>query len=300
MDVEISIIVPALGNPGDLYACLKSIVEQRTSARYEVLVAYCEQDKDVERVVRQFPSILAVTAHRYLLAGESRNLGAAKANANVLAFVDSDCIIQPDWVDQALRTMNDGALQCSGPIRDTYPWNLIASTDNRLQFADFPGGRPYGPASYFPCAHLVVQREIFESIGGFSLALVAQDVIFTMAVADRWPAKSVFDPKLVASHAGRHTWMQFLSHHSSFGYARAAHRIQINNLMVWIFRYPWLAPLLFFRRLAYISLRVLQWNLFDLPRYLLQLPFVIAGLIAWTIGFYHGVRERDAGSTKNW
>jgi len=56
-------------------------------------------------------------------------------------------------------------------------------------------------------------------------------------------------------------------------------------------RHPIMAWAVILRRLLYITLRVMQWNLPDLPRFILQLPVLVVGLMAWTRGFYAGMRR---------
>jgi hypothetical protein len=65
--------------------------------------------------------------------------------------------------------------------------------------------------------------------------------------------------------------------------------------MLWLGRRPWLAWVLIFRRLAYISLRMLQWDPADLPRFLWQLPALILGLAAWSWGFHRGLIDHHSG-----
>jgi glycosyltransferase involved in cell wall biosynthesis len=291
MAIELSIIIPARGNAPDLTTCIESLARQKTSINHEVIVAYCNKDMDIHDVVSLFPFVQAATADEYLLPGPARNLGAAMAKANVLAFIDSDCKLQEDWMEAACHTIQSGAVLCSGVIQDTYPWDLIASSDNRLQYADFPSGRPYGPARYFPAVHIVVHRDAFNAVGGFGNSTNAQDVLFTMEIARHWPSQTIFNPKIVASHAGRRTWNGLLKHHKAFGYARALHQIQINNSMSWMSQHRWLGWLVFLRRFVYITFRVIQWNTKDLIRYFLQMPFIITGLFAWTAGYYQGMRS---------
>lgn len=292
MAVELSIIVPCRGHAAELEVCLASLISQNTSVRYEVLVVYCRQELDVDAVVRKFPSVSPVASEIFLLAGEARNEGARRAQADYLAFIDADCWVDPNWVTFAFEAMQAGVLLCGGAILDLHPWDWVASTDNRLQFADFPPGRPYGMAAYMPGGNVAVRKDAFFTLGSFSNHPVAQDVVFTMTAAQRWPEKTIFNPQMQVRHFGRSAWKDFLSHQRAFGFTRAAQQIQISRTMAWISRYRWLGWLIFLRRLAYITLRVLQWNLRDLPRYLLQIPFILAGLWFWVTGFYDGMQER--------
>lgn len=296
MALELSVIIPARGNAHDLAMCIESLVKQKTHIEYEIIVAYCVQDTEVSETVLQFPFLKKATSSKYSLPGRARNLGATKAIADLFAFIDSDCILQDDWIANAMQTIQDGAVLCSGAIRDTYPWDLIASSDNRLQYADFPRGRPYGTARYFSGVHLAVRRNAFNVVGGFCDSPHGQDVIFTMEIAARWPSETIFNPKMVASHAGRRKWKEFLKHQEVFGHARAFHGIQINKFMQFVSKYHRLRWILFLRRFVYISVRVIQWNFFDLPRYILQLPFVFAGLVAWAKGFHSGINDQTRGT----
>lgn len=295
MAVEFSVIIPARGNARDLTICIESIMAQKTQVEYETIVAYCDQDMEVTEVVSRFPLLKKATSGKYLLPGEARNLGATRAMANLLAFIDSDCILQDDWITNAIRTFQEGAVLCSGAIRDTYPWDLIASSDNRLQYADFPLGRLYGTARYFPGVHLAVRRSTFDAVGGFCDSPHGQDVIFTIKIAANWPSETIFNPKMIASHAGRHMMCELISHHQNFGHARALEKIQFNASMEWIAQHPWLGWMLWGRRFVYISFRVVQWNVTDLIRYVFQLPFILIGLTAWVKGFYHGMADRTKG-----
>lgn len=291
MSVDLSVIVPCRGHAAELEICLSSLVGQNTSLQYEVLIVYCSQELDVDSVVKKFPSVRPVASENFLLPGEARNEGARNARAEHFAFIDADCWVDPGWVTFAYETLRSGAVLCGGAILDFQPWNLIASADNRLQFADFPPGRPYGVAAYMPCPNIAVCKDVFLAVGGFNEHPVAQDVVFTMAVAERWPYKAIFNPKMRVRHFGRSAWKDFLTHQQIFGFTRAAEAIQVGKTMALIARVRWLGWLIFLRRLAYITFRVCQWNLHDLPRYLLHLPVLMIGLWFWVIGFYEGMLE---------
>lgn len=295
MAVNLSVIVPCRGHAAELEVCLSSLVGQNTSVKYEVLVVYCSQELDVDLVVKKFPSVLPVVSETFLLPGEARNEGARRARAEYFAFIDADCWVDPNWVTFAFETMQAGAVLCGGAILDLHPWDWIASADNRLQFADFSPGRPYGMASYLPAPNIVVRKDTFWDNGGFSVHPVAQDVVLTTSIAKTWPQKTVFNPKMQVRHFGRSAWKEYLRHQKSFGFARAQTQVQINPTMAWLAGRPLLGWVVFFRRLLYISFRVIQWNFWDIPRYILQLPVLLIGLAYWLNGFYQKSSDRMQG-----
>jgi O-antigen biosynthesis protein len=295
MAVELSVIVPCRGHAAELEVCLSSLVAQNTSLAYEVLVVYCSQEFDVDSVVKKFPSVLPVISENFLLPGEARNEGARNARGEYFAFIDADCWVDPDWVTFAYETLWSGAVLCGGAILDFQPWNLVASADNRLQFADFPKGRPYGVATYLPGPNIAVRKETFSDMEGFSSHNIAQDVLLTMRIAERWPEKTIFNPQMVVRHFGRSGWRGFLDHQKIFGLARAEAGVQVGPTLAWFARRPYFGWVVFLRRLLYISFRVAQWNFFDIPRYMLQFPLVLAGLAYWVAGFYQGFSSKKKG-----
>lgn len=289
---RISIIIPCKSHGRELRSCLQGLQQQQTDVPLEVIVVDSAFDSEVAGVAGEFAGVRLLRSHGDLSAGAARNYGAANAHADVLGFVDADCIPGPGWVKAASQAIEDGAAMAGGPILDALPWNWLASTDNRLQFADFPPRRPAGTSPYFPGANLVVSRQVFETIGGFDPGLhVAQDVLFTQEVGRRWPTRALFRPLMIVRHLGRRGWRPLWEHQWEFGRARAIFNIRMSGPLAWLARHPSLAWIVALRRWVYITARVVQWNFLDLPRYIWQSPVILFGLVAWTGGFYAGRRQ---------
>ena len=288
----LSIIIPCLGHAQELVYCLRGLEAQEGDLPFEVIVVDSASDSAVRVSVERFPGVQLVRSASMLSAGAARNLGVAHAAAEVLGFLDADCIPEPGWARAAFEAIQEGAVLASGPILDVLPWHLIAASDNRLQFVDFPKRRPAGAHPYFPSAHLATPRTVFEASGGFDPdASNAQDVLFTLSVAAAKPGGARFCPQMIVQHWGRQRWSEFIRHQHTFGESRAENRLRMDRSWTWMGRHPIMAWAVILRRLLYITLRVMQWNLPDLPRFILQLPVLVVGLMAWTRGFYAGMRR---------
>jgi glycosyltransferase involved in cell wall biosynthesis len=271
--------------------CLKGLQLQQADPPFEVIVVDSGSDPAVRAVAGQFRGVQLLRSEDKLSSGAARNLGAARARANVLAFLDADCIPGPEWSKAALDAIQAGAMLAGGPILDVLPWHLIAATDNRLQFVDFPSRRPAGPHPYLPGTHMAMPLAVFNGSGGFDTsATPAQDLLLSRPIAATWPGLVRFAPRMIVRHWGRRQWAGFLQHQYAFGYSRAEHRLMMDSSLTWLGHHPVFAWVVILRRLLYLSLRVVQWNLPDLPRYLLEMPVLVVGLIAWTRGFYAGMK----------
>jgi glycosyltransferase involved in cell wall biosynthesis len=89
-------------------------------------------------------------------ANASRNRGSEAARAPVVAFLDSDCLADPDWLEELVRPFADprvGAV--SGLVEDTCRdnmWELAFSGTHRLPRR--------GPSSRLTSCNLAVRREL--------------------------------------------------------------------------------------------------------------------------------------------
>jgi GT2 family glycosyltransferase len=238
----ISVIIPCFQHASELVSCLQGLHRQEGGVPFDIIVVDSAPDVGVQAVAAGFPRVRLLSSERPLFAGAARNLGARQAAADILGFIDADCIPKSGWVHGALGAIREGAALAGGPILDALPWNLIASSDNRLQFVDFPERRPAGSCPYVPGAHLVMRRALFEQLGGFDeRAEFAQDVLFAEKVARLEPGLVRYCPQMIVRHRGRAHWGEFLRHQQSFGYSRAEYGLRMNRSLTWLGRHRSLA-----------------------------------------------------------
>ena len=102
---SVSVVIPAYNRPDRLDATLAGLANQ-TVTPDAVVVVDDGSDDDLGTVVDRYDDRLPVTLVRKerdgFGAGRARNLGAAESRADVLIFVDSDCIPAPTFVEHHL------------------------------------------------------------------------------------------------------------------------------------------------------------------------------------------------------
>jgi GT2 family glycosyltransferase len=120
---ELAIIVTSYQMPWHLLRVLESIASQRTSRRFEVLVSDDGSADETPQVVAEFhsrahfPVRFLTHAHSQFHAARCRNDGARATAAPHLMFIDGDCLLPPDHVEQHLRAWRPGGVTCGYCIR---------------------------------------------------------------------------------------------------------------------------------------------------------------------------------------
>jgi glycosyltransferase involved in cell wall biosynthesis len=120
-------------------------------------------------IVREFAGV-RILEHPGLTISALRNRGASAATNEILAFIDSDCLVCPGWRENALRVLSDPATQVTGSIYDLpespawveeawYSFRRTTPTDTHLLL----GG------------NLVVSRDVFNGVEGFDESLITDE-----------------------------------------------------------------------------------------------------------------------------
>jgi GT2 family glycosyltransferase len=169
--VTLSVVVCTHGRPVDLERCLGALAALEDPV--EAIVVDSASEPPVRELARRFPGV------RYLreeLPGLSRarNLGVAAATCELVAFVDDDACVAPDWARRLAAAFDDPGVGCAGGTcraAFTTPRPRWLS-DRLLQFAGITafGNEPRdatSSADYPFGANLCFRRSALLEAGGF-------------------------------------------------------------------------------------------------------------------------------------
>jgi glycosyltransferase involved in cell wall biosynthesis len=172
----ISFIIPVWNDEKNIARCLRSIRNLDFSQHpYEVIILDNGSTDNTRGIIEEmgFPFNIIEKVHVSAL----RNRGAAMAQGEYLAFVDSDVELAASWLGSSLAAFSDPQVVAAG----CFPHVPPDSTWVQRAWDIHQKGREVGnvPASvpWLPSMNLVVRREAFLSVGGFNEQLVtAEDV----------------------------------------------------------------------------------------------------------------------------
>ncbi len=180
--VDVSVLVCTFNRAAYLKDCLRLIVDQDIRGRFTFEVVVVDNGStDGTRGVVETVGADSDVPVRYFFEPEpgvhqARNRSIAEAAGRWLAFIDDDELAEPRWLGRLFEAAYDtGARVVGGAVRLDLPDEMLGnigaetrrSLRERLGDPDGPFATPFGKGTFPGTDNLMLDREIFESIGGF-------------------------------------------------------------------------------------------------------------------------------------
>ena len=203
----VDVVIPHLDDHDRLAVCLDLLHRQSYPAdSYRILVVDNGSAAPVDAVTARFPlASAAFEAERGCVS--ARNRGARLTAGDILAFTDSDCRPDPDWLLNAVRRLVGGESDIvAGDIR-VFCADPDHPTDAELYETVFGfEQRRYVERKHFAAgANIVVPRPVFETVGPFRDGTQPEDFEWGRR-AHALGLRLGFAPDVVIGHPARRSW----------------------------------------------------------------------------------------------
>jgi glycosyltransferase involved in cell wall biosynthesis len=198
----VSVVICAYNAERTMRQCLDSLT-RLVYPNYEVVIVDDGSCDRTAEISMEFPQFRLIRQPNKGL-GVARNVGAHAARGEIIAYTDSDCVVDPHWLTLMVRAMRDGGFDgCGGP-------NYAPHEAGRIEacVAASPGA---------PC-HVLLAENTAEHLAGCNM-------IFTRAALDQ---AGGFDPQFTAAGDDVDVCWRMLERGLRLGYCPAA--------FVWHFR----------------------------------------------------------------
>jgi glycosyltransferase involved in cell wall biosynthesis len=238
-----SVVVPSYRSAQTIHACLTALVSQDFSLPYEIIVVDSSPDDTPQLVQRHFPQVQLVHLTKQTDPALARNIGAQRAQSEILAFIDADCVAAPDWLSRLYETLQHGYDAAGGAIVNADRDSLVAWAGYMCEFREFlPEGGPrrvdnltLGNAAYW--------RSAFWAAGGFPVGWFPQEDQVFHHTFRRQGRRVRLDPRIQVTHSHRTDRRAFLDHQQAIGRANARVALRLSLPGADLARRPWLARL---------------------------------------------------------
>jgi len=208
--MRVSVIVPHYDDLPGLDICLRALGKQTfQKTDFETIVADNGSPQgyhEVERVVAGRARLITIAERG---AGPARNGGAAVARGEVLAFLDSDCVPEPQWIAEGVAALSGNDV-VGGSV------NVFANDPERLTPAEafecifaFNNENYLLRKGFVVSANLFCRRDLFDQVGGFATG-VSEDVDWCHRAAAQG-CRIGYAPRAAVGHPARRSWAELKS-----------------------------------------------------------------------------------------
>jgi glycosyltransferase involved in cell wall biosynthesis len=285
-----SVIIPSFQSASTIRACLAAVCAQAIGDPFEVFVGDSGTDETADIVRREFPQVHLLKSDTRLDPALARNRCAAQARGTIFAFIDSDCVAEPDWLRRLCVTLEEGVYDgVGGAILPVEGSNRTGWAGYFCEFREFlPRGVP-ADATYLTINNAAYRSDIFRRAGGFPAGYFPQeDQVFYQDLR-ALGARIRFDPSIVVRHNHRSEVSAFLTHQVKIGTANARVVRELGLQGGRIASHAWLAAGLLPALATYRFARTVAACWKQERCLMLRSPTVTGlcglGMIAWGIGF---------------
>ncbi|MEP6974347.1 MAG: glycosyltransferase [Spartobacteria bacterium] len=222
----VSVIVCSYNGGKTLEECLESLGKINYPAYEAILVDDGSTDNTPE-IAARFPNVRYIRQDNHGLS-YARNAGAAAAQGEVLAYTDSDCMADPDWLYYLIGTLVSGDYAgVGGP-------NISPPAENWVQacVAAAPGGPSHvlltdTVAEHIPGCNMAFYRWAFDTVGGFDIEYrkAGDDVDFCWRLQQEGHVIA-FAPTAIVWHHRRFTLGAFRKQQAGYGEAESMLRFK--------------------------------------------------------------------------
>ncbi|MDR1145755.1 MAG: glycosyltransferase [Verrucomicrobiales bacterium] len=227
---KVSVVVCSYNGAKTLRGCLAAL-EQTRYPDFEIVLVDDGSQDDTQAIMRDFPRVKNLTQPNLGLS-VARNHGYRAAAGDVIAYTDSDCMPDADWVYHLTQTLlRSGFAAAGGPNISPPAANWVQAT-----VAAAPGSPSHvllsdTEAEHVPGCNMAYHRWALDLIDGFDARYrkAGDDVDVCWRLTQRGH-KIAFSPAAVVWHHRRFTVDAYFGQQKGYGEAEALLRYKHLNL----------------------------------------------------------------------
>lgn len=222
-----SIIIPVYNRPDELAELLACLARQ-TYREFDVVVVEDGSGIRAEDVARRFAADIPLHYYEKPNSGQgfARNYGMERATGDWFIILDSDALVEPDYLEIVNREIDRQGLDLfGGPDRDHSSFTPVQKAISYSMTSLFTTGGIRGKAknaggTFHPRSfNMGLSRQVWEKTGGFRITRMGEDIIFSIQ-ALKMGFKSALIPEAFIYHKRRTDFGAFYRQLRFFGRAR--------------------------------------------------------------------------------
>jgi mycofactocin system glycosyltransferase len=237
----VSIIVPVYNRANEIDACLESLLSLDYSpSKREIIVVDDASSDHTKFVVRRYKVKLIVQKYNQ---GQSaaRNVGVRAATGEIIAFIDSDCVADPNWLRELAPYLQYPRNTLVGGYVDSYFRETLLDRYEEVESPLNMGrkrliGAGKDSSFYVPTCNMLVRKDAYLEVGGLDESLrVGEDVDLCWRLKKQGH-RLIYVPKGRVRHKHRNRFREGFKRRFDYGTSEAALYARHSEVKK---RFPW-------------------------------------------------------------
>ncbi|MCC6004643.1 MAG: glycosyltransferase [Thermofilum sp.] len=262
---KVSVVVLTCNSAGTLELLLESLRRQ-TLPPHEIVVVDCGSTDGTIEIARKYGCI--VYDKPVKVRAEARNIGVKISKGDIIAFIDSDCVAERNWLEELVKNFDDIMIAgVSGKVSALNSNKLIPKLID-LATKDEP---------HYATWNIAYRKCVLDEVNGFDSKLHAcEDQALAWKII-RKGYRMVWNPNAIVYHKHRESLFSFLKQQYDYGtwaiIAKKMHGIGYHKSLLLLFAIPLLFIFKYIRKITIHPL----------------LPFFLAlSALAYSLGAWRG------------
>lgn len=170
---RVSIIVPTFNSEKTIERCIDSLFKiDYPKDKLEIIVIDNSSKDRTSSILKKYKNIIYLAEKRQS-AARARNRGIAHSKGEIIAFTDSDCVVDRNWVKELMKPFKNRDTVCvAGLTVFKGQSTVINKAAEKRGLGAYVRWMDQGERglSWAPTCNLAVKRDVLEKVGGFTEA----------------------------------------------------------------------------------------------------------------------------------
>jgi len=217
----VSVIVPVYNGERTIESCIKSLLSlDYHPSKLEIIIVDNNSRDNTYKIIQKYP-VICLIEDKIQSSYAARNTGINRSRGEIIAFTDSDCIADKDWIIKAVECFEDKGVGCvAGRIEGYSPSNYIEEYLKRHGYlCQDTSTLKHWFLPYAQTANAIYRKEVLNEIGFFEDRWVsAGDTDLTWRMLQKTSYKLTYCKDSLIHHVHRSTLKGLFNQRKTWGY----------------------------------------------------------------------------------
>lgn len=200
---SVSIIAPVYNAENEIDELLDSLMNlDYPQNLVEIIIVDNKSTDNTKEIVKKYP-IKLLEENQIQSSYAARNKGIKHARGEIFAFVDSDCIVSPQWLKEGIKPFVEQGADLVGGKVEFYFSEKKTPAEMYDSITNMQIEHNIKERNVAKTANLFVRSSLFDEVGMFPHHATSGGDVYWTAKATGAGYKLVYAPKAVVKHPAR-------------------------------------------------------------------------------------------------